>query len=463
MNKKIFFLMFGILFLFSSVFVSASFGFDGAQSSSGFGFDGAQSNTSNIYIINGTSVLHNNLSGLQGGVTGEYYHIRQSWYDELNTDIFNWITQTEGDGRYLQSYTETDPIWISDKASYVPYTGATSNLDLGVNDLIVNTDQLYVDTTTGYTGIGTSSPSEALDVNGNINIADGQYYKYGGQNALRLAKGTDTSYVNTFVGAGAGNSSATRQTAIGYYAGKSNTGSRQTAVGMYTGQSNSGVRQTAIGYQAGYSNSGARQTALGYNTGNTNSGDYQTALGYYAGYYNTGARQTAIGYLTGYQNSGTYQTSIGYSAGYQNSGTYQTSLGYSAGYKNTGTQQTAFGYSAGYQNTGTYQTSIGYLAGYLNEGDSVIGIGSEATRNNSASDVVAIGYRAGKDNTVANQFIVKQANINAVPLIQGDFATGDVTINGGLNVTGDFNISYGYTGYCVNTTYSGGIAISCND
>ncbi|MDD4050248.1 MAG: hypothetical protein PHX47_04575, partial [Candidatus ainarchaeum sp.] len=52
----------------------------------------------------------------------------------------------------------------------------------------------------------------------------------------------------------------------------------------------------------------------------------------------------------------------------------------------------------------------------------------EAKRNNTANDVVAIGYQAGRDNTVANQFIIKQANINAVPLIQGDFASGNVGI-----------------------------------
>jgi len=47
---------------------------------------------------------------------------------------------------------------------------------------------------------------------------------------------------------------------------------------------------------------------------------------------------------------------------------------------------------------------------------------------NSGNDVVALGYQAGKDNTIDNQFIVKQANINAIPLIQGDFNTGNVGI-----------------------------------
>jgi len=69
---------------------------------------------------------------------------------------------------------------------------------------------------------------------------------------------------------------------------------------------------------------------------------------------------------------------------------------------------------------------------------------------NTADDVVAIGYQAGKSNDVDNQFIVKQANINAVPLIQGDFSTGNVGIGtttpqNTLNVVGDANV----TGHCV--------------
>ena len=44
-------------------------------------------------------------------------------------------------------------------------------------------------------------------------------------------------------------------------------------------------------------------------------------------------------------------------------------------------------------------------------------------------------------------------------------ASGNVTIGGDLNVTGNYTHGAltGYSGYCVNTTYSGGIATSCND
>ncbi|NHZ85631.1 MAG: hypothetical protein GWP19_07100, partial [Planctomycetia bacterium] len=311
-----------------------------------------------------------------------------------------------------------------------------------------NLGGLFVDSS-GNVGIGTSTPSEKLDVNGNINIADGSYYKYGGSNALRLANGTDTFYANTFVGLGAGNSVAYRQTAIGNSAGAGNTGNSQTAIGYDAGQGNTGTSQMALGSYAGKSNTGASQTAVGYGAGQLNTGGYQTAIGNSAGNSNTGGYQTASGNDAGYFNIGTYQTAIGYSAGYRNTGNYQTAIGTNAGEYNTGAYQTASGNWAGYSNTGNYQTAIGYYAGLSNTGNQVTGLGYYATYNNSGNDTVAIGYQAGKDNTVPNQFIVKQANINAVPLIQGNFSSGNVGIGtttpkNKLNVIGDVNATTGF-------------------
>jgi len=103
-KKKGITLLVGILFLIS--FTSAF----------NFGETSTSPTTNNIYVYNGTDLNHNNMSGLQGGVADEYYHIRQSWYNELASDIFNWITQTEGDARYLQ--TETDPLWTTNFTLY---------------------------------------------------------------------------------------------------------------------------------------------------------------------------------------------------------------------------------------------------------------------------------------------------------------------------------------------------------
>ena len=155
---------------------------------------------------------------------------------------------------------------------------------------------------------------------------------------------------------------------------------------------------------------------------------YSTAFGYYAGNANTGDQQIVFGSLAGSSNTGGYQTAFGVYAGGGNSGTLQTTMGNTAGYLNTGGYQVAIGNQAGHSNTGIYQISIGSLAGKSNTGARSIGIGTEAINTNTADDVIAIGYQAGKNNSTANQFIIQQANINATPLIQGNFSTGDIGI-----------------------------------
>ena len=53
-----------------------------------------------------------------------------------------------------------------DLSGYVPYTGATSNVDLGSNDLIVDTDTLFVNSTSDRVGINFNNPGANLHVVG---------------------------------------------------------------------------------------------------------------------------------------------------------------------------------------------------------------------------------------------------------------------------------------------------------
>jgi len=55
-------------------------------------------------------ITHASLGSLQGGIGGEYYHVQQSWFDEITTDLFNWLTASEvytvADLNYSQIYTD---------------------------------------------------------------------------------------------------------------------------------------------------------------------------------------------------------------------------------------------------------------------------------------------------------------------------------------------------------------------
>ncbi len=365
---------------------------------------------------------------------------------------------------------------------YVPTVDGTNTYGVYIAD---GDDNYFA----GNVGIGTASPGYKLDVNGSINIPNASTIKFGGDDfarywesneAVAVGKnaGSDIQYSSAFGDyAGQGNTgnwqsafgyqagqsnTGNYQVAMGYQAGQSNTqgyqvaiglqagyeniGDRQTAVGFYAGKSNSGLYSTAVGYSAGKDNTGDRQTVTGYFAGDSNSGTYQAAFGDYAGQGNTGNYQAAFGTSSGDGNSGIYQATMGYMAGRDNSGDYQSSIGYYAGRDNSGDDQIALGRYAGYQNTGSSQVVLGYYAGDQNIGNYVVGIGYEATRNNSGNNTVGIGYQAGKDNTANSQFIVQQANINSIPLIQGNFSSGFVGINTttpshSLNVQGDANIT----------------------
>jgi hypothetical protein len=331
------------------------------------GYQAGKDNTvANQFIVKQASV--NSVPLIQGDFSSGNVGIATTT-PQAKLHIIGGVKMSNLDGSYRVPIEDTElvPKYYVDE-NFAPITAGPGSAFLqggnsfgtiavlGTNDaynldfITSSTTRMTIDTS-GNVGIAIITPSYKLDVNGNVNIAEGKAYKQAGYDILKVAKGTDTYYANTMVGQYAGNPSS------------------------------------------------QRQTALGYNAGN--------------------------------QNAGSYQTALGYAAGYQNSGSYQTALGYAAGYSNTGHYQTAIGSWTGHSNTGNYQTALGYAAGQSNAGDRVIGIGYEATSGNTATadDVVAIGYQAGKDNTVANQFIVKQANINAVPLIQGDFSSGNVGIN----------------------------------
>ena len=255
----------------------------------------------------------------------------------------------------------------------------------------------------------------------------------------------------TATGTQAGKSNTgTHLTAIGYYAGYQNTKAQNTLIGYEAGRLNTGQENTFIGgFRTGYNNSGNKIAAVGNSAGKDNTGDESAFLGVYAGYQNTGIQSTATGYGAAYKNTGNYLTATGYYAGFQNTGGDATAIGYYASYKNTGAYLTAIGknaawqntgawvtalgYHAGYNNTKNYLTAVGHNAGFQNTGSQLTAMGFEAGRNNTGDDSVFIGYEAGENNVLDDVFILKQS-VNAVPLIWGNFSSGNVGIGTGAPI-----------------------------
>ena len=257
-------------------------------------------------------------------------------------------------------------------------------------DLWVNTTG---DTMTGdlnilaNVGIGTSSPTERLDVNGNLFMSGGD---------IKTDRWLQST-VNTGIG-------------VGVFGGGNLTRPAGTYDGLYN---------TAVGHQALYSDAtGASNTAIGYQTLLLNSsGRYNSALGANALRENyTGTSNTAIGYSALKRHGSNFNTAIGANALRDNSGDYNTAMGANALYTSkTGLGNTVIGSHADYYNLqGNSNTIIGTQAGY-------------GSTTHTKSGNVFIGYRAGFFETGSDKLYIANSSTN-FPLIYGNFATARVGI-----------------------------------
>lgn len=111
---------------------------------------------------------------------------------------------------------------------------------------------------------------------------------------------------------------------------------------------------------------------------------------------------------------------VGEGAGNANDadGSDNTFVGYNAGYTNSSADFNVYlGSEAGYSGTtGGNNTAIGYQAGYS---------------NSTGAGNVFLGYQAGYSETGSDKLYIDNSN-TTTPLIYGDFSTDAITINGSL-------------------------------
>ncbi len=283
-----------------------------------------------------------------------------------------------------------------------------------------------------------------------------------------------TGNSNTFVGASAGNNntSGTSNVFIGAGSGQYNAGGiRNVFVGRNSGVNNQrGGGNVFLGFQSGFNHQeGWQNVFIGYETGkNSYSSKKNVFLGSYAGYHIHSAEENVfLGYESGYKNNfgkentflgsrsgrhnetGNFNTFVGKQTGYYNtSGTKNSFFGLYSGYSNTtGQNNNFFGAHAGQNNiTGHDNSFFGSFAGLINKGSQNVFIGNKAGQDNQDGWAnTYLGFEAGKSNNghgnvfigvratknrggISNKLFIQNGNLSNLPIIYGDFESGDVAI-----------------------------------
>ena len=96
--------------------------------------------------------------------------------------------------------------------------------------------------------------------------------------------------------------------------------------------------------------------------------------------------------------SGVRQTALGYQAGKGASGDSILAVGYQAGINNTGISQIVMGRKTGQKNTGNYQIAIGEDTGLNNTGSFQLALGFQSALHNTGVQQISIGYISGQFN-----------------------------------------------------------------
>lgn len=197
---------------------------------------------------------------------------------------------------------------------------------------LVNSASLFNDGQS--VGIGTVTPLQKLQVEGNMNISLDSSYMINNRKIL-WEKGT----ANIFVGKNAGNSNSIgfSNAFLGYNSGAFNSvGSQNTFLGAESGTTNiDGMMNSFVGRRAGFLNTnGSENTFIGAFSGQSNTeGQHNSFIGVTTGNSNTlGQENTFIGAHAGYFNIlGSYNSFIGNFAAIGNvSGNYNTIIGFEA-------------------------------------------------------------------------------------------------------------------------------------
>ena len=160
-------------------------------------------NNSIASYVDSQDILYNNsIASYTNSEDVRYNNSMATYVNALNVSQGSWATNTFAPideplwtanlTAHNSTWTTTDSeIWtVVANDTFVPYTGANANVVLGNNNLSVGGTDFFVDNNNGRVGIGTSSPTEELQVIGSANISGSTYV-----NVIRGIGDTD-NYIN---------------------------------------------------------------------------------------------------------------------------------------------------------------------------------------------------------------------------------------------------------------------------
>lgn len=422
-----------------------------------------------------------------------------STYDMTVADLTVSKLNLNASGTALIDGISTGDVQIKSKGSIANILDSDANetgKQFSVEDSLGN--KIMVVDEGGNVGIGTTTPSEALEVNGNAKVDGKLIIQDGTYDHIVIGNGSlpasTTGYGGVVIGVSAGRfghriqnvfigqfagfqglSASDKNVAIGADSLKSG-GAKNNNVAIGYGAlkgsvspSSSFDNTTAVGYQALTAlTTGTANTAVGYQAGDgILAGTQNTLIGYSADISNVnGSYNVIVGDSVSTNSGGNYATrvgsigavgnqavSVGYGAG-STSGNGSISIGYNAG-KGNGTFNVYVGTSAGEVTGGSHSVGIGYLSNRWTTGGSNVSIGREAAEGDATStfsNTTAVGYQAltaltaGARNTAVGYRAGAGITSGGANTLFG-YEAGDALVSATFNVAlGEYSLSNASTG-----------------